>query len=404
VLQTSVSLTDSLTPTVVTAALERVMPTPGFVAGEFHQHATPSLDSTVPVVDRVLENLADGVDFMGPSDHDQAFDYSDIVEQLGVREQLFALNGVEVSPSWGHFNGVGVLPDPTKTSYGSPLLSQRNADGKYEPITASQIIELLVRDLSAKLVQINHPRSGSGFFESIKLDPDGNLEDISESKFPRGFSTMELYNGNADVCKVARDWYMLLNNGYKMIVVGNSDTHGLGGPAGFPRNYVRLAQDTPAQLSRDLLGPAILSGDVTIAGGALIQVGGDWKLGETRAVSAGTPISIPVQVLSPPYSRTTTLLVVVNGHIVESLTFAPLSEDIIDFDGTVEVTLAKDSYVHFVVWGTDGMTAVYTGRPPFSITNPIFFDVDGDADDDGSLYEAPRGETVPAVNYAICGG
>ncbi len=110
-----------------------------------------------------------------------------------------------------------------------------------------------------------------------------------------------------------------------------------------------------------------------------------------------------VTVRTPPYARLTTLVTVVNGHIVDTRTVDPALSDIVNLDQVIEITITRDSYVHVLAWGPERMSQVYAGALPFSITNPIFLDVDGDADNNGDAFESPGvDELLDDVNYAIC--
>lgn len=390
---------------VFTATLQHVLPTPGRVGGEFHQHAAPSLDSTVNVRDRTLSNLCDGVDFMAPSDHDNTFDYNQVIEALGVESQLFSLNGTEVSPTWGHINGIGLPADVSKTAWGAlPLTIVDPESGRLRQRTPLDIVRGLKQDAGALLVQLNHARKSSQTIIAYsEYDPGvGFVNDNPEQTFLREIDMIELFNGRDATCVLLRDWYSFLDQGLRVKIVGNADTHGLGGPAGFPRNYIGVANDTAASLTRESLGAAIQAGDITIAGGALITLDAAWKPGQTYAVTANQPITIPVKVESPPWSRTTTLLVVVNGRVQDTITFDPSEADLVDFDGTVEVTAATDAHVHLIAYGTERMSAVYGGAP-YSVTNAFFLDTDGDTDNNNDPFEpAGPGQAPASVDYEFC--
>ncbi len=52
----------------VRAMLRRVVDTAGFVSGDYHQHTQGSIDSPVPLRQRVIENMAEGVEFEGEAE------------------------------------------------------------------------------------------------------------------------------------------------------------------------------------------------------------------------------------------------------------------------------------------------------------------------------------------------
>lgn len=399
----SVTLTATNT-TAIDVALSHVLDTPGRVAGEFHQHARPSVDSTLPVDQRVYANLTDGVDFMVPTDHDIAYDYESLCSDLGLDGALLCINGTEVSPVYGHINGIGVRSDPNLPSWGALSMTYRDAEtGDLKQRTPFEIDRDLRAEIGADFVQINHPREDSALLNSQGFDPNKPLDEISEEKLPRTFDFIEVFNGKrADIaCTVLKDWYSLHNQGYRLIMVGNSDSHDEGRPAGFPRNYIGVSDDTPANLTEDIVFEGLRARDVTVSAGAVIELGTGWRVGETRSVGAGSTQSIPVTVKSPPWSRITDLVVVVNGVPTERLTLDPAEADIVDFDGTLDVVIDADAYVHLIAFGRDRMSAVY-GEKPYALTNPIYFDVDGDTDNNGDGYEPPGFQTVSDLDYDFC--
>jgi hypothetical protein len=381
------------------------LPTPGQVGGEFHQHAAPSPDSTVAVEDRVMSNVADGVDFMAPTDHDQLYDYNAVIEALGVRAHLVSLNGAEVSPTWGHINGIHIPVDPTKPAYGAlPLVIKDGGSGRLRQRSPLEIVRGLRQEVGAAFVQLNHARRASqSILAHAQYDPAvGLAEGRADQVFIGEVDMIELFNGRNATCELMRDWYSLLDQGKRVLIVGNSDTHNLNSPAGFPRNYIGTAEDDPARLTPADVTAGMRAGDVTIAGGALIRLGGDWRVGQDRSVTAGAPFTVPVEVLSPPWAKTTTLMAVANGRVIETITFDPAEEDIVDFSGDVTLTLTEDAHLHFVAYGTERMSAVYSGAP-YAVTNALFIDVDGDADGDGQPFEPAGAGKVPAVvSFELC--
>jgi hypothetical protein len=381
------------------------LPTPGLVGGEFHQHAAPSPDSDVSVEDRVMSNVADGVDFMAPSDHDQLHDYNQTIAALGVRPYLLSLNGSEVSPTWGHINGISLTVDPAKAAFGAlPLVIEDPSSGRLRQRKPLDIVRGLKQEAGASFVQLNHGRQASqSILAYVEYDPAMGLsQGLEDQAFIGEVDMIELFNGRDATCNLMRDWYSLLDQGRRVLVVGNSDTHNLNSPAGFPRNYVGVADDDPAALTADTLTGGMRAGDVTIAGGALIRLGDGWRVGEDRSVTPDQPFTIPVTVQSPPWSRTTTLLVIVNGHLDQTITFDPAESDLIDFEGDVTLTLSADAHVHFIAFGVEPMSAVYSGAP-YSVTNALFFDVDGDTDGDTDPFEPAGVGNVPAtVSYLFC--
>ena len=89
---------------VVDAMLRREIDTSGWIAGDFHLHAEPSFDSGMKLENRITSIVAEGVEFAVATDHDIVTDYSPVVAEMGLQEQLQTSIGVELSTlELGHF-------------------------------------------------------------------------------------------------------------------------------------------------------------------------------------------------------------------------------------------------------------------------------------------------------------
>ncbi len=91
---------------LVEARLVRAIDEDQWIAADFHVHAAPSLDSSLPLERRAESFLVDDMDFMSASDHDILTDYAPVLERMGIADQLGTQIGVEVSSQeLGHFIG-----------------------------------------------------------------------------------------------------------------------------------------------------------------------------------------------------------------------------------------------------------------------------------------------------------
>ena len=92
--------------TDVTASLNRVVDTRGWVSADFHVHGPNSVDGSALHRPRVTSFVAEGVELLSSSDHDYFTDYRATVFEMGVQRWLKTQVGVEVSPlDYGHFIG-----------------------------------------------------------------------------------------------------------------------------------------------------------------------------------------------------------------------------------------------------------------------------------------------------------
>ncbi|MBI3070602.1 MAG: CehA/McbA family metallohydrolase [Deltaproteobacteria bacterium] len=291
----------------ITCQLTRVLDTTGYVAADFHQHTLNSPDSPVPLEDRVKSYLAEGTEFFASSDHDVITDYTSVIAALGVQDLIKFVPGVETTPfDYGHFNGYPLTPNPAMPSNGAPDWGGGTGLNK---LPADVFV--LLRDAGARVVQVNHPRANPGstglftfqaYFDRAALTfdftygvawgndagqpvPNSLLRLPGESLWSADFDAVEVYNGysspssNPDglgrdtkIDTILRDWFNFLSIGKVITIVGTSDTHKLAGdPGGFPRTYVRVANDTVAALSGESVIDGILAHDAIVTNGPFVE-------------------------------------------------------------------------------------------------------------------------------------
>lgn len=375
----------------LTAQIERVVPTPGYIAGEFHQHSTASLDSEASATDRVLGNLAEGVDFAVSSDHDIATDFTPIIEELGARDLIATVAGVEVSPIYGHFGAYPVRQTAT-VSRGAPPLAYKNEDGSIGAyLDGASLLEYLRNYEDVRLIQSNHPRDSTGYFDRFNYDREtGEADD----DFSFDFDTMEVING--EECTQFQDWLSFIAHGHRVIGIGNSDTHGRNSPPGMPRNYIASPTDDPAELTEDSILDGTLAGDVTVSSVAYLEIGGEarpWQVHQAAQYEA------PVRVLTPPWAEATELRVIRNGVLWETYEIGGGEGEVTDFDSGVALTPedGADSWFVILALNPERAQAVYPGERIFAFSNPIFLDVDGDGE-----FTSPAFAPIDEASVPFC--
>lgn len=387
----------------VSATLRRVMTTPGFVSGEFHQHSSPSLDSVEPVINRVLHNIAEGVEFAAASDHDIATDFGPVIAQLGAEDLLASVPGAEISPLWGHFGAYPLRVDADAPSRGALPLSFRRDDGSAQAFAnGDELLAALRSQLGARMIQLNHPRSNSPYFDTNSWDRDVPLEERADG-FSLDFDVLEVING--DVCDPLQDWYAMLNQGKRLIGVGNSDSHRASNPVGYPRNYIPMASESPADFDADMIVDAVLSGDVVISAMAYLAFDTGDPLDPAtvrpgRLVPQST-VTIDARVLTPPWASVDRLQVIRNGVVVETLEIGGSLESLVDYDGSLsfEAPDERDAWFQVIAFhsGDQRATLVYPGQPVFAISNPFYLDANGDG-----VFNAPGLVPLSPETFYFC--
>lgn len=359
----------------ITAVLEEIIPLEGHAAGEFHQHASPSLDSEVPHLDRVLANMAEGVAFMVPSDHDVIYDYQGLVERAGLADRIAVpLPGEEISPTFTHIGAYGIPYDP-HAGAGGAVPIPINDGGRWRIRTVPELIAE-ARRRGARIIQINHGRDDAGYFNHTGFEPETPIAELREDRFTADFDSMEINNRSSDFCRLLGDWMGLLNQGLRPTAVGNSDTHDTGNAPGYPRNYLPTVAADPVDITADEIVAALTAGDVTVGGGAVIDFPDGLRPGSERAHDADT-FTARVRVRTPPYAAVDRLLVFVNGRVVIDRPIESAAEDIVDLDAAIDVPVPEDAHVVFLALGDESLAHVRPGRQVFALANPIWIDRDG---------------------------
>lgn len=379
---------------VVDVVLTEAIPFEGWTSGDFHQHASPSLDSAVSVEARVMSNVGSGIGFMTPTDHDQIFLYAPVIEALGMRDYISSpIGGVEISPLKTHINAFGIEFTPGRDAGGCPPLAIR-PDGRWRKATIPELVAE-ARARGAEIVQINHPRATQGYFDLVHYNSTVDVSTKGEDvEWTTDFDSVEVYNERADFCRVMGDWMGLLRQGIRIVGVGNSDTHSLSAAAGYPRNYLPTAADAPRDVTREEIVAALRAGQVSVGGGAYLDLPDGPMFGDEVAVE-GT-FSVRVRVRTPPWTRVHRLLAFLNGETVLDLAFDGQTEDIVDIDEVVDVPVDRDGPLVFLALGDRNMP-YFSNDPVFAFGNPIWLDADGD----GEIAQAGAGEIVlPAMT--IC--
>lgn len=339
--------------------LKRVVPTPGYFATDWHVHQVGSPDSPVLEDDRIRSAVAAGVEMFAATDHDYVTDMQPVVEQLGLEQQLRVVPGIEVTPfAYGHFNSWPMQPDTSSANHGAIDWARGAALGY--AMLPGEVFDAM-RARGAQMVQVNHPR-GSGFTEfqaafsraNVKYDYDnrvifGDYENAGtpndwlrlpgESLWSDRFNGLEVWNGfsladtngdglreNKSLDRVMRDWLSMLSFGFYVTPAGNSDTHTIvSDPAGMPRTYVRVPDDSPAALASPSSVDAVLATqtganntprDVVVTNGPMIEVTSSTTTGSVlgRVVSSvGQPVTLTVKIYSAEWAKFDTLEVFANA-------------------------------------------------------------------------------------------
>lgn len=374
----------------LTLRIRREVPTQGMVACDTHVHTfTYSGHGDATVEERMLTLAGEGVELPIATDHNTLTDYREFARKMSVQDFFTPVIGDEVTTEFGHFN---IFP----VQAGSRVPNHRIAEWP-------KLMEELRSAPGVRVVVLNHPRNVHNNFQPFA---DKNFNPVTGENrrgFEFSFDAMEVANSSAlqsDLMLTFRDWFALLNYGYRVTAVGSSDCHDVSRYiVGQGRSYVRCDDATPGTINVEQACQSFLQGRVLVSLGLLTQMTVEDRFGVgDLATGLGELMRVTVTVLGPSWTSADRVELFANGvRIREQPIDAPVSP--------VEKTritwlIPKPAYdVHLVAIASGPpATAPYgpIAKPyqPASrawqprvlgATNPIWIDGDGDG-----KFTAPR--------------
>ncbi len=162
------------------AQLERMVDTKGWISADFHSHSTPSGDNTASQPGRVLNLLAEHIEFAPCTEHNRLTVYDPHLKEFAATERMLTCPGIELTGRplpINHQNAFPLKPKPRTQDGGGPLTD-------VDPVV--QIERLAMWDGGAeKLVQINHPNI-------VQMIGDKDLNGSPDGGFEKMFSFMDV--------------------------------------------------------------------------------------------------------------------------------------------------------------------------------------------------------------------
>jgi hypothetical protein len=372
--------------TEVELAPRHVLLTPGVLGCDLHVHARPSFDAPVTPEDRVLSLAAAGIDFAVPTEHNIVGDYSSAVDSLDLRGEFLSVPGVEVTTYGKGFGHFGVFPYPTDQTV-----------PPYKHTSMNAIFRVVRAGDPARYFQLNHPRlpKGLGYLANIGFDPKAPRTRIHNRI---DFDGIEVFNGYDSerperVDQVLRDYWALLDFGWRYTATGSSDSHRIQFHwAGYPRTMVTVdphAVDESKPVDPLSVVANIKKGHATVTIGPVI----DFELGGAHpgdeVVTVEDPIAGHVRVRAAPWIDVTRIEVVTGGRVVQTYdipsrptqigaepgTLEEAAARTVRFDQDIQVSVGQgNGWVQIIARGERRMDDVlpFMPVPPMGFTNPVY--------------------------------
>jgi hypothetical protein len=378
--------------------LDRVVDTRGFVGCDLHQHSAPSADSGVSTRERVLSNVAEGVECAVASEHNLIVDLGPIVREAKLDPFFRSIIGDELTSDasrepFGHLNAFPLQVDPNDARGGAFAVRDR---------TAKEAIDAVRAVPGERVIQVNHPRTGrTGYFDQYRFDPALGVG--SAPGYDARFDAVEVWSGRYVKARsaVLDDYLALLGTSHPTTPTANTDTHGIfGQEAGYPRTYVKVADDDPARLDpAELVRGLRTRRDVVLTNGPFVTIHvGDVEQGGLATLpKQGATLRIHVE--RAPWIDVNELILRVGKTVqtlplvgkpglrsalvddVEAQLVRP-SRSLASKPQGLRALVSEDTFVVVQVRGQKPLEPVLTGDSseilPFAMTAPIWIDEDGD--------------------------
>lgn len=381
--------------------LPHVVDTKGWVSSDFHSHSSPSGDNTGSQLGRVLNLAAEHIEFAPCTEHNRISTYDDHIASQKLKAFLATVTGMELTGSplpLNHQNVFPLIMKPRTQDGGAPV-TDASPEAQMERIAAWD-------NNSVKLIQQNHPDLGWLFY-------DKNGDQKPDEGYSRTFTMMnvteihpidpllnptqfEIRDGKKTGNQTALNWLQLLNQGFRIYGVVNTDAHYNFHGSGGVRNWIRSTTDDPARIDSDEMRDASRNGHMVMSNGPFLEAQFHETNTRLAPVSAGDDllakskkVTASIRVQCPNWLDVDVVFVLVNGRRSDKLTFTrDKNPDMfgtgpVKFSQNVDVELTEDAHL-IVLTGHrsevvgDIMGPFYGTQHPTALSNPVFVDIDGD--------------------------
>jgi hypothetical protein len=396
--------------TTAAAKIKRVVDTKGWISADFHNHASPSGDNTASQYGRVLNLLCENIEFAPCTEHNRVDSYLPHLERMKATHLMATCTGIELTGSplpVNHQNAFPIEHLPRTQDGGGPTTET-------DPV--EQIAKLSMWNGGAdKLLQMNHPNLPQILGDK---DLDGSVDAGFEKMF--AFTDVieihpiqSIFNPPGKDFDFRKDrnpafaWMQMLNQGYRIPGVVNTDAHYNFHGSGWMRNFIRCSTDDPAKITTPEMIKSSEAGHVVMSTGPFLSVEMTTEATK-KPVIPGDDLSAPngqaelfIRVQCPNWLDVNRVQVFLNGRADEKLNFTrragspQFGNEVVKFEARLPLKLERDTHVVVAAIG-EGLTLGrvfgpnYGKLPPVALANPIFVDVDGDGfSPNGDLLDVP---------------
>ena len=368
--------------------IRREVPTGMLAACDTHVHTLQlSGHGDSSLEERMVTLAGEGVELPVATEHNQHASYRDAAAKTGMARHFTAIDGNEVTTSKGHFNVFPITP-------GAAVPDAKVTDWP-------KLMES-IRAAGAQVIVLNHPRSSHNNFVPFAPENFNGVTGENRRGFEFSFDAVELVNSGAlrsDYMQVYRDWFALLNYGYRITGVGASDSHDVNRyMVGQGRTYVACRDGDAARIDVAEAVKGLREGRALVSMGLLTQIKVDGRFGVgDLATGLRDEVQVDVSVWGPGWTKAEQLELYSNGAKirearVEGRSAGEKARALWKIPRPAQdthlVAIATGPGVRDVAWPIPYPYQPSTPRwSPLVIgsTNPVWLDADGDG-----TFTAPR--------------
>lgn len=375
--------------------LERAWTPHGTLASDLHVHAKASEDSKMPNPQRVIAQVAAGIQVIALTDHNSNGDLDEDINALKLADVVTSMAGNELSSDILHAGIYPVQVIKDVPGGGAP---------QAETVNASEISEFFTIARKAAgpgIVQLNHPRLRStALYDATKWDGVA-----WPPPFPLGFDAVEVLAGHTNfndkfdrrIDDSVRDYFTLVDHGFLVAPLGNSDTHDFNWILdGTARTYVFVDDPNTKKFDEQAFITALKKRRVVATNGPWIDVevsttAGQPSVGPGQSLHSAGSVWVDVTVERAKFVKVERLRITIGGATKPELVKTiDVPKDLRKFRwaGAIALPARRDTWIAVTADGESPLPVEVTGNyhklrnrkgvTPFALASPILVDVDGD--------------------------
>lgn len=367
-------------PQSLTFSLVRAVDTTGWISSDLHVHAFHSPDSGVPYNIRALQAATDDLDLPLITEHLAVGKLGSVLEDVSVADLVLEVPGQELTTlNYGHFISFPSFFDPLAVNFGAIYPLDKTAPELFAAVRASTLWE--------QIISVAHPRDALGpfaYFDYVGLDATAMTVTNTDS-WSTDFDAVEAFNGSCSRdsgdhnAEAVEDWMGMTNFGLRKTLVGGSDSHDIGKPAGVPRTWIPV---TAAAAKSDVQAvvSALKQRRAVVSCGPFVRftAADGTMMGEMTGVDGAGVATFNVRVEAPTWITLDAVNLLENGVVIDTIALTGGTDPVVRFDGVMTATPIADAWYAIEVVGSGSLQPVHKSGPPYALTNAIEVDQDGD--------------------------